>query len=258
MNLAFDDIGDGKTVVLLHAFPLSRAMWKPQIAALTSERCRLIIPDLRGFGETHDFSDINSMEDMSGDVAGLLDALKIERAVIIGLSMGGYVAFEFLKLLPEKIAALVFCDTHAGNDSEVTRSSRFELIEKIQKEGADVLIDELLPKLISEDTKENKKELVESLEEMFRAADAKAAIAALRGMAQRADNNHLLERISVPTQLIFGEEDKVTNLEMAYKMRDRIPNASLSVIESAGHYSNLEQPERFNSVLTNFIKTIEI
>lgn len=95
MDLTFEEHGEGKPVFLLHAFPLSRAMWQPQIAALTSENLRLIVPDLRGFGETHNFSDINPMKDMAHDVAELFDALEIERAIVIGLSMGGYITFEF-------------------------------------------------------------------------------------------------------------------------------------------------------------------
>lgn len=258
MDLTFEDHGEGKPVFLLHAFPLSRQMWQPQIAALTSENFRVIAPDFRGFGENRNFSDINTMEAMARDVAELFDALKIECAIIAGLSMGGYVLFEFLKTFPEKIAALVFCDTHAGEDSEETRESRFDLIEKIERDGSQALIDVMLPKLICENTKQNKKELVGEIEEMFRAADPRGSIAALRGMAKRADNNDLLSKISVPALLIFGAEDKVTHLEMAEKMRDEIPDSRLSVIENAGHYSNLEQPEIFNRILIDFIKTVEI
>lgn len=152
----------------------------------------------------------------------------------------------------------MLCDTHAASDSEETRNSRFELVEKIEKEGAQALIDEMLPKLICENTKQNKLELVDELEEMFRAVNPQAAIAALRGMAEREDNTTLLDQISVPALLIFGREDKVTNLEMAEKMRNKIPNSRLSIIEDAGHYSNLEQPEIFNRLLIDFIKTVEI
>jgi 3-oxoadipate enol-lactonase len=258
MDLTFEEHGEGKPVFLLHAFPLSRAMWQPQIAALRSENFRVIAPDLRGFGETHNFSDINTMKDMAQDVAELFEALEIESAIVVGLSMGGYITFEFLKTFPEKIAALVLCDTHAASDSEETGESRFELIDKIEKTGAQALIDGMLPKLICENTKQNKMELVESIEEMFRAVNPKAAIAALRGMAQRVDNNALLDQISVPALLILGREDKVTNLEMAETMRNKIPNSGLSIIENAGHYSNLEQPEIFNRLLIDFIKTVEI
>jgi 3-oxoadipate enol-lactonase len=256
MKIAFEEHGAGKPFVLLHAFPLSNKMWQPQIEALKAENCRLILPDLRGFGESHSFSDINTMEDMAQDISELLDTLKIERAIIGGLSMGGYITFNFLKKFPEKIAALVLCDTNSGSDSEETRESRFELIEQIETEGAQALTDEMLPKLICENTKQNKKELVAAIEEMFNKVNPQAAIAALRGMAESKDRTDLLNQISVPTLLIFGQEDKVTNLEMAKKMLDEIPNSKLVTIENAGHYSNLEQPEIFNKALIDFIKTV--
>ena len=258
MKLEFEEHGAGKPFVLLHAFPLNRQMWNTQIEALKTEKCRLIVPDLRGFGENHSFSDINTMEDMAQDVFEMLDTLKIERAIIGGLSMGGYITFNFLRKFPEKVAALVLCDTNAHADSEAVRESRLDLIEKIEAEGVQALIDEMLPKLICENTKQNKKELVQSLEDSFNKVNPQAAIAALRGMAQRKDNTDLLDKISVPTLLIFGAEDKVTNLEMAETMARTIPNSSLVKIENAGHYSNLEQPEIFNQALSDFIKTVEV
>jgi 3-oxoadipate enol-lactonase len=258
MKIEFEEQGKGKPVVLLHAFPLSRAMWASQVQVLTAANCRVILPDLRGFGENHSFSDINTMEDMAQDIFELLDTLKIERAIICGLSMGGYITFSFLKKSPERIAALVLCDTNAGSDTEETREFRFDLIEKIEEKGAQALIDEMLPNLICQNTKENKKELVGSIEEMFKKVNPKGAIAALRGMAARNDNSDLLNQISVPTLLIFGAEDKVSNLETAEKTASEIPNAQLVKIENAGHYSNLEQPEAFNQALVDFIKAVEI
>src|SRR5205085_6005145 len=120
-----------------------------------------------------------------------------------------------------------------------TREFRFELIEQIESAGVQALVDEMLPKLICENTKQNKKELVETIEEMFKKVNPQAAIAALRGMAERKDRTDLLNQISVPTLLIFGQEDKVTNLQMAEKMSGVIPNSKLVTIEIAEHYSNL-------------------
>lgn len=258
MKLTFEEHGEGKPFVLLHAFPLSNKMWQPQIEALAAENCRLILPDLRGFGESHNFSDINTMGEMACDISELLEMLKIERAIIGGLSMGGYVTFNFLKRFPEKAAALVLCDTSAGSDSEESRESRFTLIEQIETEGAQALIDEMLPKLVCENTKQNKQELVNKIEKMFSEVNPQAAIAALRGMAQRKDNSDLLNQISLPTLLIFGKEDKVTNLMTAENLSNKIPNSKLVIIEDAGHYSNLEQPEIFNMALVDFIKAVEI
>lgn len=258
MKLTFEEYGTGKPIVLLHAFPLSRKMWQPQIKALTTKNCRLILPDLRGFGESHNFSDINSMEDMANDIAELLKALKIERAIIGGLSMGGYVLFDLFRLFPEKFAALILCDTNFAADTDENRETRFDLIEKIEKNGAQSLVEELLPNLISNQTKTNNQVLINELEKSFTEVNPKAAVAALRGMAQRKDNSNVLDGVSLPTILIFGKEDKVSNMKIAEIMRQKISNSTLVLLENAGHYSNLEQPEQFNSALTQFVGTIKI
>ncbi|HSK70786.1 MAG TPA: alpha/beta fold hydrolase [Pyrinomonadaceae bacterium] len=257
MNIAFKEYGSGNAVILLHAFPLSRKMWQPQIEALTAANFRVITPDLRGFGDNDSFADINTMEDMARDIAELTDTLKIEKAIFGGLSMGGYILFNFFRLFPEKIAALVFADTNSAADTEQKREGRFDLIENIEQNGAQALIDEMLPNLVSNYTKNNNQELLSEIEKMFREVNPKAAIAALRGMAERQDHSDCLSEISLPTLLIFGEDDKVTNLEIAREMDQKIPNSKLEIIKNAGHYSNLEQPESFNSVLVDFCQTIE-
>lgn len=242
--------------MLLHAFPLSRKMWKPQIETLVEAGYSVIMPDLRGFGESHNFADINSIEDMAKDVAELLNILDIENAVFGGLSMGGYVLFNFFRLFPEKVSALIFCDTNCVADSEEKRLTRFDLIEKIEKDGSKALIENMLPNLICEFTKQNNPNLVNDLEKTFSEVEPQAAIAALRGMAERLDHTEILGNINVPTALIFGEDDKVTNLETAEKMHTEIQNSNLFIIKNAGHYSNLEQPEQFNASLSDFLLKI--
>lgn len=256
MKIAFEEFGEGFPVVLLHAFPLSRKMWSPQIEAVTKENFRLILPDLRGFGETASFADINSMEDMASDIAEMLDYLEIERAIIGGLSMGGYVTFNLLRLHPGRFRALILCDTTSAADTEEKRKNRYQIIEKIEEKGSQALIENMLPNLIGEFTKQKNENLVSQLKQMFAETNPQAAIAALRGMAERKDNTEVLG-IKIPALLIFGEDDAVTNLETARKMNEQIPSSKLSIIKNAGHYSNLEQPELFNAALLNFLKTIE-
>jgi pimeloyl-ACP methyl ester carboxylesterase len=258
MKIPFQESGSGKPIVLLHAFPLSRKMWQPQVEALGAAGFHVVLPDLRGFGENHNFADINSMEDLAKDISELLDNLEIERAIIGGLSMGGYVTFNFYRLFPEKFAGLLLFDTSAAADSEEKRESRFDLIDEIEKSGAQALIEGMLPNLICDWTKENNPDLVERLKTMFAETNPQAAIAALRGMAERQDHTHLLKDIKVPTLLIFGEHDKVTDMEIAEKMKSEIPDAALTKIKNAGHYSNLEQPEAFNDALISFVKLINI
>ena len=258
MKTPFQESGSGKPVVLLHAFPLSRKMWQPQIEALSAAGFHVILPDLRGFGENHNFADINTMEDLAKDVCELMVNLKIERAIIGGLSMGGYVTFNFYRLFPEKFAGLLLFDTNSAADTEEKREARFDLIDEIEKSGAQALIDGMLPNLISDWTKENNPDLVAKLKAMFAETNPQAAIAALRGMAERQDHSNILKDINVPTLLIFGEHDKITNLEIGEKMHAKIPDAALTKIKNAGHYSNLEQPEAFNDALVSFVKLVDI
>lgn len=257
MNISFNEFGSGQPVVLLHAFPLSKKMWTPQIEALANEGFRVITPDLRGFGDTESFADINQMEEMAKDVKDLLDILKIEKAIVGGLSMGGYVVFNFYRLFPHKTAALIFADTSPDPDSPEKQETRKGLIDQIEKSGSQALIDQMLSGLLSRATKETKPEIVEEIEKMFLETKPKGAIAALRGMAARKNHNDLLADISVPVLLIFGKDDTVTAPATGAKLHSEIPHAKLSVLEQAGHYSNLEQSELFNDALTTFCRSVE-
>ena len=257
MKLPFEDIGSGKPIVLLHAFPLSSKMWTRQAEFLSQNGFRVILPDFPGFGENTEFSQRYSLEEMAAQVAELLDSLNIEKAIIGGLSMGGYVLFNLCRLAPEKFSALIFCDTTYLADPEEKINSRFELISKIEKQGSEALIENMLPNLISEDTKQNNPLLTGELKEIFSRVNPQSAVNALQSMAKRKDNSEIVDQISVPTLLVFGEFDKVTNLENAKKMKSLIADSELVVIEKAGHYSNLEQPEKFNRTLLNFCQRIK-
>ncbi len=258
MKIAFEEHGTGKPVVLLHAFPLSRNMWKPQIGALVNAHCRVILPDFRGFGETPLTGETTAMEELAGDVNELLDALKIEKAIIGGLSMGGYVTFNFYRLYPEKFGALVLADTTSLADTDEKREGRFKLIKETESHGMEAVIDGMLPNLTSDDTKSNNPQLIKHFEDVFRKTDPLAVMAALRGMAARKDHTGILKNITVPTLLIFGENDKVTNLEAAGNLDAHISGSKLVIIEKSGHYSNAEATAEFNRVLVDFVKNVEI
>ncbi len=256
MKLDFEEHGSGFPVLLLHAFPLSRKMWKPQIEAFTAENVRLVLPDLRGFGGSGLDANISRMEEMADDIAELLDRLDIKQAVIGGLSMGGYVTFNLYRLRPELFRAMIMCDTNSADDSQEKRENRFKLIENIIENGTQALIDNMLPHLTGSFTKANNKDLIAKLTRMFAETDPLAAIAALRGMAERSDHTYLLPEIDVPTLLVFGEEDELTDLKIAEGMHEKIRDSRLSVIKDAGHYSNLEQPEQFDQAVVSFLREI--
>jgi len=256
MKLTFDDLGSGKPIVLIHGFPLSKEMWRAQADLLAANGFRVILPDLPGFGNNVP-SPFYSIEEMAAQINELLESLKIEKAIIGGLSMGGYVLFSLFRLFPEKFSALILCDTTYLADTEEKKNSRFELISKIENQGSGALIEAMLPNLISEDTKQDNPALKAKLEETFSLVKEVSAVNSLRSMAERKDSSATLEQISVPTLLIFGEFDKVTNLDNAHVMNQRISDSELVVIEKAGHFSNLEQPEQFNKALLDFCSRIE-
>ncbi len=255
--LHFEKLGtNSKPVwVFLHAFPLDSQMWHPQMKALSALDLQLILIDLPGFGKSP-LLEKPSMETMATEVAKVLDTLKIKRASFVGLSMGGYVIFNLYRLFPEKISALVLCDTTPAADSEERKQMRLELIEQINLKGTEVLVEKTLPNLVSTQTLHNNPLLMKWLKEKFINVKPKAATSALKAMAERKDHFEILPKINVPTLLIFGEEDKATSLEIAERINSSIPDSSLKKIKNAGHYSNLENPEDFNSTLTEFIKKI--
>jgi pimeloyl-ACP methyl ester carboxylesterase len=256
MTIKFEEHGTGEPMVLLHAFPLSRKMWSPQAERFAHENVRVILPDLPGFGETPAAGSISTMKEMANAVADLLDHLEIEKALIGGLSMGGYTTFELFRMRPDLFKAIVFCDTAAYADTDEKRDNRFKLIEKINTGGTQPLIDEMLPNLIGETTKANDRELVSELTAMFADADPQGAVAALRGMAERRDNTDLLPTIDVPTLFIVGEEDRLTGRDVAEEMHAQVNGSQLAVIEKAGHFSNLENTDDFNRALSAFCRSV--
>lgn len=253
-TLSFKEIGEGNPIVLIHALPLSGKMWEKNARIFAEEGFRVILPDLPGFGKTPASSETLSLENAAKQVRQLLDELEIEKAIIGGLSMGGYVTFNLLRLHPDRFLGAIFCDTTSAAEPPENIENRDRLIKMISEIGSQALIDVMFPNLISEHTKENNQELVSKLKADFLECDPKAATAALRGFVKRKDHNYLLPEISVPTLLIFGEHDKITTIETGHKMAKAIPNAKLVVIPDAGHYSNLENPDVFNAGVLEFLE----
>ena len=171
--------------------------------------------------------------------------------------MGGYVLFELFRLVPEKFSAIILCDTTHLADTIDKRESRYELISKIKAQGSGALVENMLPNLISDETKQNNPALVSELKKIFSEVNPVSAINSLKSMAERTDSSDIIGKISVPTALIFGEFDKITNLENARIMNHSIPGSKLTIIKNAGHYSNLEQPQQFNEALLDFCHKID-
>jgi pimeloyl-ACP methyl ester carboxylesterase len=268
---AFDDAGSGPAVILLHGYPFHRSMWREQIDFLSANTFRVVAPDLRGFGEVSDklqfvaeaehheterqaeaYRTITMMADMAHDVAALMDKLKIDQAVICGLSMGGYVAFEFVHLFPTRARALILAGTRAPADNEQERQTRLQQVEQMLAKGMGEIAEASLPKLLAPRTLAEKPEVVVRLREMILGADPRGAAAAQRGMAARRDYSDDLAGINLPTLVIVGRDDPIRPVADAEFMHNRIRKSRLQIIEDAAHMTNMEQPEIFNRALLDF------
>lgn len=253
IELAYTDAGAGPAVVFLHGFPFDRTMWRGQVERL-SEDFRVIAPDLRGHGGTTATREPATMEEMADDVVSLLDELNVPRAVVCGLSMGGYVALALYRAHPSRVRALVLADTRAKADAEDARRAREENARRALAEGMSPIVDSMLPKLLSQHTRETEAEVVARVREMMLGITPEGAAAALRGMALRRDQTDLLTSIDVPALVVVGSEDAVTPPSEAESMHAQIEGSRLRVIEGAGHVSNVERPEEFDRALTEFLE----
>ena len=256
IEIAYDEVGSGTPVVLLHGFPFNRTMWDEQFEALRG-RHRIIAPDLRGHGESGVAPGPATMEEMAKDVAALMEKVNVSRAAVCGLSMGGYVALALYRMFPLRARALVLADTRPSADTEEARENREAQAAKALKEGMAGIADAMLPKLLAPKTVAKNPSVVAQVREMIVKTNPEGAAAALRGMAQRRDQTSFLSRIVCPTLIIVGREDMITQLPESEVMHREIGGSRLVIIEDAGHVSNLEQPENFNRALTKFLRELE-
>lgn len=247
-----DDIGAGAPVLLLHGYPHDRSLWAPQLAAPASG-FRYLAPDLPGFGETARIAP-TTLDRWSDWAIALLDALGLERAVIGGLSMGGYLALAIARRHPSRVRALVLADTRAGADSDEARAKRREAQTLARAEGPGAIAERAIAGMIGRTTRASRPAVVAELDAMMRRAPVEAIVDALQVMIDRPDATPSLAAISVPTLILCGEEDVLTPPDDSRAMHAAIGGSRLEVIPKAGHASNLEQPEVFNRLLSDFLR----
>lgn len=246
-------------------------MWREQIDFLYANGYQVIAPDLRGLGANvaqtsvcdesssdHRLKSVPpaTMEEMARDIAALMDELKIESAVIGGLSMGCYVAFEFIQLFPSRVKALVLCGPKAQGPDETEKTSREAQALRVMAEGMDFAVESISQSLLAETTVKDKSNVVARVREMVLQTDPRGAAAAQRGMAARRDYSHDLPHIKVPTLIVAGREDGVRTPEDAEFIQRGIKGSQLITIDDAGHLMNMEQPEVFNDALLLFLNTL--
>ncbi len=250
--LHYRDVGQGLPVLLLHAFPLNGAAFDKQVAAL-SGRYRFILPDHRGFGASQLGTGPTEMSRIAQDALALLDALKVDSAVVGGVSMGGYAAMALLREDAGRVRGLVLVDTQAAADDEAGKARREASAQEALAKGVEPVVQALLPKLVAAGPDSPVGREVAAL---MRQATPEGIAAAQRGMALRPDSKDILARYAGPALVVVGEKDPVTPLEKAKQMAELITGARLEVIPDAAHLSNQEQPEKFNAVLDRFLSDL--
>lgn len=255
LEIGYDDVGTGTgtgvPLLFAHAFPLNRTMWAPQVSAMV-ERCRCIAPDLRGFGDSSVLPPY-SMDQYADDLAHLLDQLRVDRIVLVGCSMGGYVAFAFWRRHRQRVRALVLADTRAGADSGETLAKRRQLIELTRTEGSTAVANAQIPSIVGKTTRAKQPDTYDAVHRMMAQAPDEGIVGALEAMMARPDSTATLATIDVPTLIVVGEEDVPTPVKEARAMHEKIAGSRLEIIAQAGHLSSMERPAAFNHLLTEFL-----
>jgi 3-oxoadipate enol-lactonase len=253
-RMSYEDSCDRVPVLLIHGYPLSNVLWDIQLNDLT-DIARMIAPDLRGHGMTDPTEPPYSMGLFAEDCAGLLDHLGITGPVVVGgLSMGGYVAFEFCRLYPERVAGLILAATRAGADSAEVKDARDKAAGVAIAEGTAAIAEGMLPKLLAPDNYEAQPDLVDFVREMMQETSEDGVVGALTAMRDRPDSTPDLAALDVPVLILHGQEDQLIPLAEAEAMAAALPRAKLVVVPGAGHLPNLEQPEIFNDAVREFLE----
>jgi pimeloyl-ACP methyl ester carboxylesterase len=256
VDLYVRESGTGVPLVLLHAFPLNSAMWLAQREDL-ADACRVITPDLRGFGGSPLGLDEPSLDVLADDVVRLLDGRGLDTVVLGGLSMGGYVAMAFLRRHLHRVRALVLADTKASADAEQARANRLRIAEELAADpDSAVLISDVLPQLVGGTTTEKRPLVHGRVKGLVQQAPAAAAAWAQRAMAVRPDSFDVLDKVAVPTLVIRGDEDTLSTDADANAMVDAIPAAELVTIDESGHLTAVERPGEFNAIVRAFLQRL--
>jgi len=253
MKLGYDDHGAGLPVVLIHGFPLCRRMWEPQVEALAKTGFRVICPDLPGFGETPPLLGTVSMDEYADAVIALLDQLGIERAVVGGMSMGGYVLLNLAERYPQRLVAALYLVTRAAADDAAGKMRRLELADQVRGGNRTVVPDVFESLLFAPQTPRQQPELVTRVRSWMDAAAPQGVAGGLLAMRSRRDYLAMLPELHVPALVVGAALDLAIPPVHSEALAAGLPNAELHILANAGHLANLEQPEAFNRVLLDFL-----
>jgi pimeloyl-ACP methyl ester carboxylesterase len=251
-EIFYDVAGSGPPVVLLHPFPAHHEFWLP-VSKFLAPRYQLIMPDLRGHGESALGEGPATMQKHASDIAKIMSDAGVERAPIIGVSIGGYAIFAFWRRFRDRASALVLCNTKAPADSAEARNVRLQSANDVLASGTEQFFEGMLQRVLAETTRRSRPDLVEGVLRMMRKMSAEDVAGVQRGMAERPDSVATLKTINVPVLIITGDEDVTTGIAEAELMKQNIAGAQMRVIAKAGHYSPWEQPEEAGRLLREFL-----
>ncbi len=253
IEIAYRDEGDGLPVVLLHGFPFSSRMWNRQVATLAPSH-RVITPDFRGFGDSGGAP--SSLEQLADDLDALVEHLELPPFVLGGFSMGGYVAFRYLAKHADRVCAVILLDTRAEPDAPEAKQRRYAAIDRIKSEGPDGFLNDFAKLVLSPKTLETRPEIATQVRQLMESERAATLTGGLQAIAERPDSTPLASKITQPTLIVVGNDDKATPVDAARKMHEAIGGSTLVIIPDAGHMTNIEQPEQFNMALREFLARV--
>lgn len=243
---------NAEVILFLHGFPFNKSMWDMQMENL-KEDYRVIAYDIRGHGSTEAGNDDFSIDIFANDLIGFMDKLELKKVILCGLSMGGYIALNAIARYAHSFGALVLCDTQCTADLPEVKEKRKKAIEGILKDGVEKYVEDSIPNLFASESLEAKKQEIDAIREIMKKTSAQTLCATLQALAERNETCSKLSAIEVPVLVIVGKEDKITPPAASRQMQERIQGAHLSIIAHAGHLTNIENPNEFNTQLKQFL-----
>jgi pimeloyl-ACP methyl ester carboxylesterase len=256
VKLCYDDLGEGQVpMIFLHGFPFNKTMWHSQMEFFKSSN-RVIAYDIRGFGKSNDHGTSLSIDQFGEDLIRFMDLLSIDQAIVCGLSIGGYIAMTAQKRAPNRFKALILCDTQCVADTAEGKKKRYENIDQINAEGIKKFAEGFIDKIFCKETFSQKPEVVQEIKEVIYSTSPRIITQGLKALAERRETCSTLCKVNVPALIICGNEDELTPVIQSEYMKQNIAGSQLCIIEKAGHISNLEQSEIFNTHVSNFLQLV--
>lgn len=252
----FDEGHEGVPIILVHGFPFCKETWLPQLDFLSFD-FRVIAYDIRGFGKSSSSAETPvSIEIFANDLILLMDSLHIEKAIVCGFSMGGYIVLNALYLHSNRFIAAILCDTQSIADSVEAKAKREKTILQIEANGLQLFAADFVNNIFDKETLATNNALVVSIHNIIIDASISSVVATLRALANRSESGSTLNQISIPTLIICGENDKITPVQQSKDLQEKMVKSSLFVIKNAGHMSILEQADQVNTIIKNFITAL--